>query len=228
MHVGLALPFRFEPERLKADLALIRPEEWTPHYNQNDFGGDWNGTALRSPSGDITNLLAPFTAACGFVDTPLMKRCAYFRETVAAFQCPLKSVRLLSLAPGSFIREHTDNALVYEDGEMRIHIPVQTSEDVEFYVAGERLKLEEGHSYYINVNLPHRITNRGSAERIHLIIDVEVNDWVHELVRKARARQSAIPRTAPPARNFDDFASLVLTEPELREKLRAISDPSEF
>ncbi|HTU47643.1 MAG TPA: aspartyl/asparaginyl beta-hydroxylase domain-containing protein [Bryobacteraceae bacterium] len=228
MHVGLALPFRFDPARLKADLALIRPEEWTPHYNQNDFGGDWRGTALRSPTGQITNLLAPFTAASTFEDTPLMTRCGYFRETVSMFRCPLKAVRLLSLAPGSFIREHTDNALVYEDGEMRIHIPVQTSEEVEFYVAGERLKLEEGHSYYVNVNLPHRITNRGGAERIHLIIDVEVNEWVHGLVRGARAQQSAIRRAPPRASNFDDFAALVLDEGELRETLRSISGRSEF
>ena len=228
MHVGLALPFRFEPERLKADLALIRSEEWTPHYNQNDFGGDWRGTALRSPTGHITNLLAPFTGASTFADTPLMNRCGHFREAVSAFLCPLKSVRLLSLAPGSYIREHTDNALVYEDGEMRIHIPVQTSEEVEFYVAGERLRFEEGRSYYVNVNLPHRITNRGSAERIHLIIDVEVNDWVHELVREARAQRSAIPRIAAPTRNFDDFASLVLSEPELRERLLPIADRTEF
>jgi aspartyl/asparaginyl beta-hydroxylase (cupin superfamily) len=108
----------------------------------------------------------------------------------------LKSVRLLSLAAGSFIREHSDHALTYEDGEMRVHIPVQTSGQVEFYVDGERLLLEEGHSYYINVNLPHRITNASSIDRVHLIVDVEVNDWVHELVRTARAQQAAIPRLA--------------------------------
>lgn len=228
MHVGLALPFRFDAERLKADLALIRPDEWTPHYNQNDFGGDWRGVALRSPSGHMTNLTAPFTAAAAFLDTPLMTRCAYFRDTVAAFPCALKSVRLLSLAGGSFIREHVDNALDYEDGEMRIHIPVQTSADVEFYIAGERLKLEEGSSYYLNVNLPHRITNRGSAERVHLIIDVEVNEWVHTLVHEARERQSKIPRIPPPPRGFDDFAGVVMGDAELRDSLLGISDRSEF
>ena len=228
MQVGLVLPFRFDPARLKADLALVAPEEWSPHYNQQDFGGDWRGAALRSPDGRLDNLNAPFTAASTFLDTPLMERCAYFREAVSAFLCPLKAVRLLSLAPGSFIREHTDSALVYEDGEMRIHIPVQTSADVEFYVAGERLKLEEGRSYYVNVNLPHRITNRGSAARIHLIIDVEVNGWVHELVREARARQSAIPRTLARAQGFDAFASLVLDDPALRERLCSFCDRSEF
>jgi len=228
MHVGLALPFYFDPERLKADLAQIRSEEWTPHYNQNDFGGDWRGVALRSPTGHITNLTAPFTAASTFADTALMTRCVYLREVAASFLCPLKAVRLLSLAPGSFIREHVDNALVYEDGEMRIHIPVQTSTDVEFYVAGERLNLEEGHSYYVNVNLPHRITNRGRSDRVHLIIDLEVNDWVDALVGEARARHSAIARIAPPPRGFDDFASLVLSDTKLRERLLGISDRWEF
>lgn len=228
MHVGLTLPFRFDAERLKADLGLIGAEEWAPHYNQFDYGGDWRGTALRSPTGEIQNLMAPFTAASGFMDTPLMARCGYFRQVAATFLCPLKAVRLLSLAPGSFIREHTDNALVYEDGEMRIHVPVQTSDEVEFYVDGERLKLEEGRSYYVNVNLPHRITNRGAADRIHLVIDVEVNDWIHELVRRARAEKSSIRRMALRPGNFDDFASEVLDEAELRETLRPILDRDKF
>jgi Aspartyl/Asparaginyl beta-hydroxylase len=196
MHAGLALPFRFDPERLKSDLALVRREEWTPHYNERDFGGDWRGVALRSQTGDITYLWAAFVGASGFRDTALMRRCDYFREAIAAFECPLKSVRLLSLGPGSFIREHTDHALTYEDGEMRIHIPVQTSADVEFHVDGKRLLLEEGHSYYINVNLPHRITNGSSIDRVHLIVDLEVNDWVHELVRAARDAGSAIPKVS--------------------------------
>lgn len=228
MHAGLALPFRFDPQRLKSDLALIHPAEWTPHYNQSDYEGDWRGAALRSSTGSIATLTAIYAPASNFLDTPLMARCSYFREAVSAFACPLKSVRLLSLAPGSFIREHTDNALVYEDGEMRIHIPVETSTQVEFYVAGERLLFEEGHSYYVNVNLPHRITNRSAAERIHLVIDLEVNDWVHQLVHEARAQKCAIPRIAPPPRSFDDFASLVFDNPALCETLHSIADRAEF
>jgi hypothetical protein len=32
---------------------------------------------------------------------------------------------------------------------------------------------------------------------VHLVIDVEVNHWVHELVRTARAHQSAIASVNP-------------------------------
>src|SRR5579883_3353608 len=146
---SLQLPMRFEPELLRRDLSAVEAGEWTKHYNQADYGGDWRGAALRSKSGNTREL---FAGAAEFQDTPLLDACPYFREVMAAFDCPLKSVRLLSLAPGSFIREHTDDSLDFEDGEVRIHIPVQTNADVEFYVAGERLLLEEGGSYYLNVN----------------------------------------------------------------------------
>lgn len=206
IEAGLKLPFCFDPLRLRRDLALVEPLEWTPHYNQNDYEGDWRGAALRSCTGHVANLFAAYLPASMFKDTPLMARCCYFRETVSAFACPVRAVRLLSLAPGSSIREHTDNALVYEDGELRIHIPIQTAPEVEFYVGGERLLFEEGHTYYVNVNLPHRVTNRSNAERVHLVIDLEVDDWVHKLVREARAQKLAIPRAAPRPCDIDDFA----------------------
>jgi len=48
---------------------------------------------------------------------------------------------------------------------------------VEFYVCGERLALEEGGCYYVNVNLPHRVNNRGTKPRVHMVIDAAVDDW---------------------------------------------------
>lgn len=228
MHAGLKLPFRFDAQRLKSDLALVNASEWRPHYNRNDYEGDWRGAALRSSDGSAANLAATYAAASGFRDTPLMARCEYLREAVSVFECPVRAVRLLALAPGAFIREHTDHALVYEDGEMRVHIPVQTAPEVEFYVAGERLFFEEGHCYYVNVHLPHRITNRSRAERIHLVIDLEVNEWVHKLVRAAREEHAAIPRTAPPENSFAAFAAHVFENPVLRDRLRSIPERSEW
>jgi hypothetical protein len=36
------------------------------------------------------------------------------------------------------------------------------------------------HYRYLNVNLPHRVAHRGAADRIHLVIDCVVNDWLRE------------------------------------------------
>jgi hypothetical protein len=218
---GLQLPYRFDAARLRAELAVAGLPDWSAHYNTRDFGGDWRGAALRSASGSTGELAA---VAPAFQDTPLLARCPYVREVLSAFRCPLKSVRLLSLAAGSFIREHSDDALDYEDGEVRIHVPVQTNPGVEFYLDGERLALTEGNTYYVNVNLPHRVSNRGSAERLHLVIDAEVNGWVREIF----GRSSPIERCEPPPRGIDAFREVALSDAVLRESLRAIEDPREF
>ncbi len=221
---GLQFPFRFDPELLRADLARVSDGEWRPHYNDADYGGEWRGAALRSPGGAPHDLAAQPPHGVPFANTPVLDRCPYFQQVLKTFSCPLKSARLLALAPGAFIREHTDHGLDYQDGEVRIHIPVQTNPDVEFYVRGERLRLEEGGCYYVNVNLPHRVNNRGGAERIHLVIDAEVDEWVRELF----ARGCDIPRCPLPPRGFEEFRLRVIQSADLRERLHGISGRHEF
>jgi hypothetical protein len=228
MFTGLQFPFHFDVEQLKGDLAKVLPGEWAPHYNDRDYGGIWRGVALRSATGSSTHLLAMPGGGSNFYDTAALHRCSYFREVLSVFRCPLKSVRLLGLAPGSYIREHSDQALDYEDGEIRIHVPILTNPGVEFYLAGERLQLDEGCCYYVNVNLPHRVNNRGSAERIHLVIDAEVNGWVHQLFHQGRAEGRHIPRSPLPPGSLDDFRRLVLRDENLQERLRGIENRSEF
>jgi hypothetical protein len=218
---GLRLPFQYDRSRLVEDLCAIPSSAWAPHYNKADYGGVWRGAALRSVSGEARQL---FAGAAAYRDTPLLDLCPYFRQVMAAFECPLRSVRLLSLAPGSFIREHTDNALDYEDGQVRIHVPVQTNPDVEFYLSGERLLFEVGATYYVNVNLPHRVSNRGDCERIHLVIDAEVNDWVRELF----GRGAPIPRSLSLPAAISTFRERLWDEPEWQDRLRPIGDARDF
>ena len=158
--------------------------------------------------------------SASFTATVLLERCEYFRDVLAHFQCPLKSVRLLSLEPASFIREHCDPALEFGEGEVRIHIPLQTNPGVEFYVCGERLQLDEGSCYYINVNLPHRVNNRGPAPRVHLVIDAIVNDWLRSFFAQGRG----IPRSSLAPSGFEVFAQEVFSDRTLEEKLRAMPD----
>jgi len=221
-------PFIFDPVRLRTDLARLGPSDWSPHYNHGDYAGHWRGVALRAPGGAAGDLSAQPPPGIAFADTSLLDRCPYFREVLAVFPCPLKSARLLGLAPGSFIREHSDHALEYEGGEIRIHIPVATNPGVEFTVAGESLVLEEGRCYYVNVNLPHRVHNGGASERIHLVIDAVVDEWVHAMFRRACTEGWHIPRRTPASRGFADFLERVIQSPELREELRAIESRQEL
>ncbi len=175
-------PFRFDPTRLKADLERIAPDEWVPHFNTNIYEGEWSGVALRSVAGHALQLYPDPTATGSFTDTELLARCPYYQEVLATFHCPLTSVRLLRLKARSSIREHRDYKLGLEDGEMRIHIPIVTNPAVAFFVNGERVPMQEGETWYVNVNLLHRVDNASDTDRIHLVVDCVVNDWLTSLL----------------------------------------------
>jgi hypothetical protein len=172
------LPFNFDPVRLKSDLEKIEPVNWIPHFNQAYYLGEWSVVALRSIGGAAAQIYPDPTARDSFADTQILALCPYMQEVLATFECSVEAARLLKLSAGSSIREHTDLNLGYEDGEIRIHIPIRTNEDVSFFLAGERLPMNEGESWYLNFNLPHRVENRSRADRVHLALDCVLNDWL--------------------------------------------------
>lgn len=182
---SLRLPLDFDPHALRADLARIPPDRWILHFNKAVYKGNWSGVALRGPA-NATHSIQSLFASPGTKDwanTNLMNTCPYFAHVVQSLECPLQSVRLLSLAPGAVIEEHTDHCLSFEDGELRLHVPVQTNPEVEFLLNGVQVRLGEGETWYLNVNLPHSVANRGSQHRVHLVVDCVVNDWLRELFR---------------------------------------------
>lgn len=179
----LRLPFTFDPVRLRADLARVRDDEWIPHQQKKHYDGRWSGAALRSLAGAAGNLLVEARDGQRFADTALLARCPYFAEVLATFRCPIGAVRLLRLHAGSTIAEHVDHALDFDDGEVRIHIPIVTSDAVRFVLDGARLAMAPGECWYTNVNLPHSVANDGDTDRIHLVLDCVVDDWLRELFR---------------------------------------------
>lgn len=172
-------PQTYEIDRLKIDLKKCQNKEWLLHFNQNDFTGNWSSFALRSISGSELDILA--TPNATFQDTPTLSNCLYFKEIVDSFQCEKESVRLLSLSPNSYIKEHTDSDGGYEDGFFRIHIPIQTNDKVIFTVNKKPLPMREGECWYANFNKPHFVSNQGETDRIHLVIDCLRNDWSDQL-----------------------------------------------
>src|SRR5437868_11641558 len=176
----LQLPFQFDPAFLKQDVQQFNSAGWKLHFQKLHYEGDWSAIALRSINGDAGNIIPAALDEKTFGDTVFLAGCHYIRSLLGTFQCPLKNVRLMKLNAGAVIKEHRDVELSYEHGEIRLHIPVITHKDVEFYLDNERVHLKEGECWYLNFNLPHRISNNSNIDRIHLVIDAVVNDWVHE------------------------------------------------
>jgi ribosomal protein S18 acetylase RimI-like enzyme len=181
----LKLALQFDAARLRADLARMTAEAFVPHFNTAYFQGDWSALPLRSVGGRADHIYPDPASKNSFADTPLLARCPGVQEVLAALPCPHQAVRFLRLKTGSSIKEHRDMELGFEDGEIRLHIPVITNPGVEFMLAGNRVVMNEGECWYLNFNLPHRVDNRGATDRIHLVIDCVVNNWLRDLVLAA-------------------------------------------
>lgn len=180
----IRLPLDLSAGRLREDLARIEPENWVPHFNREYYEGDWSAVPLRSLGGAPRKIYTDPTRD-DFADTAILERCPYIAGVLHGFRCPLRAARFLRLAAGSRIREHTDGYLGFEDGQVRIHVPVATNPQVEFFLDGRQIVMQEGEAWYLNFNLPHRLYNGGATDRVHLVIDCQVNEWIRELLTAA-------------------------------------------
>ena len=190
----LRLPLGFDAERLQRDLAALAAAPWTPHFVPQNYDGDWSVIPLRAPKGTAgqhpIRMIYSDPSAAEFEDTPFMSSCPYFREAAFAFGPEPRATRLMRLTPGSTIKEHADGDLAAEDGMARIHVPIATNPDVVFEVNRRRVDMAPGEAWYLRLADPHRVANRGTTDRIHLVIDLPVDAALERLLRQAMALAS--------------------------------------
>src|SRR5262249_44878642 len=98
----------------------------------------------------------------------------------------------------------------FQCGSIRIHVPIVTHEKVVFSLDGERVRWREGELWYGDFSKPHWLRNESDVLRVHLVIDVEIDEWVlglfpEDFVERRRAEGSGISlrRTPIPARDED-------------------------
>ena len=185
----LRLPLVFDPAALASDLERIDTAAWTAHYVADNYEGEWSVLPLRAPAGAAhpIQMIYADPAAEAFVDTPFLAPLAHIKVALAAFRCPLQGVRLMRLAPGSTIREHCDPGLCAENGTARFHVPIATGAGVAFLLNGTPVDMAPGSTWYLRLSDPHRVVNRGTADRVHLVIDAVVDDWLSEQLEAATA-----------------------------------------
>jgi hypothetical protein len=183
----LQLPLQFDPSKLQEDLEALGSAEWLSHFVEQNYDGDWSVIPLRAQAGAVHPVMLMFSnpMATEFADTALLARTPYFRRVLQDFACPLHCVRLMRLTPGSIIKEHRDDDLAVEFGTARLHIPIATSHDVDFRLNGTRVIMEPGSVWYLRLSDPHSVINNGISDRVHLVIDAVVNDWLTTQLKHA-------------------------------------------
>ena len=184
-HALLKIPV--DVKSIQKEIEILQSGHWQPHFNKHDYEGGWDVLSFRSPGGGL-NAFAESLNNEAYADTPLLEHCPSVRSLLDGLECEKLSARLLNLQAGAVIKEHTDKELYFEKGEARLHFPIITFPFVEFYLDNERLQMQEGDCWYINANLPHRLANKGSSNRIHLIVDCKVNHWLSKVFNQVIAK----------------------------------------
>jgi hypothetical protein len=183
------LQLEFDPGPLQADLDRFGEAEWVRHVVRDNYEGAWTMIPLRAPAGETHPIRMCSTApgAAGFVDTFFLDRAPALREALRRFRCPLRSARLMRLAPGSLIREHSDPFLDPESGWARLHVPIATNARVAFRLNRRTVAMEPGSCWYLRLSDPHQASNRGDSDRVHLVVDAVVNDWLAAMLAAGAA-----------------------------------------
>jgi Aspartyl/Asparaginyl beta-hydroxylase len=218
---------RFSVAPLLQEALTLQSADWGRHFNASYHDGGWQGAALRAIDADAARLFSDPARRADIADTPLLARCPGIQSVLNEFHCPLRDVRLLRLAPGSFIREHRDDDLRFDHGEARLHIPLVTHPLVEFYLDGERVMMEAGECWHLDFSRPHRVHNASAIERIHLVIDCEVNDWLREKMARGDLplRVAAMPSGQD---HFLAFRDCVSADADMQRQLVALTEKDAF
>ncbi|WP_248744080.1 MULTISPECIES: aspartyl/asparaginyl beta-hydroxylase domain-containing protein [unclassified Pseudomonas] len=216
------LPVTVDLPLLLQALAAIENDSWRGHFNTAYFAGDWSGVALISAADALTEL-SPGTAEP--VQRAPWLNDLRWQQALQDLPLEIVSARLLRLGPGGQIHEHRDYDLDGPDADLRLHIPLLSPPAVDFWLDGLRMPMVAGECWFLDLARPHRVDNRDSTARIHLVLDCRPGAWLEQMIAdgllstpQPDAEDSALQR----------FQRLLVADPALSATLQALHDPEAF
>jgi hypothetical protein len=195
--LSFRLPLTFDPRRLHEDTARVLEHfETASHFRQDHHDGGWSAIGLIAGAGDHRELRRQ--AAASYQKTAAMAQAPYIETILDRLPYPKQRVRLMRLAKGANIFWHFDGKQHMDSGRARLHIPVATNPGVAFQISHESMRWGVGELWYGDFSFPHRLHNAGAEDRIHLVIDLTIDDSVHDMIPTRMAREAARRRRIRP------------------------------
>lgn len=203
-------------------LAAIDEAMWQGHFNSAYYAGDWSGVALISAADAVTQL-APGRGEPR-LRAPWL-RDVRWQQGLRDLPLEIVSARLLRLGPGGQIHEHRDYDLGEPDADLRLHIPLLSPPHVDFLLDGQRIPMAAGECWFLDLSRPHRVDNRDTHARIHLVLDCRPGAWLEQAIIDG---ELTTPTVDVFHGCFAQFKALVENDPQLCKTLQALQDSEAF
>ena len=161
-------------ERLAAETEKIIASYAPIDQHGDDHAGGWKSVSLISFGGDpFESKVVPGKEP---MKTSALQLASYIESVLDSFKFEKQRVRMMQLLPGETILWHADPTESIDISIARIHIPLVTNSDVAFQLSHEDCQWRAGEVWYGDFSFPHRVHNGGEKARIHLVIDVHVDE----------------------------------------------------
>jgi hypothetical protein len=164
------LPIRFDVERLAAEVRALPLSAWKRH--PNGFNGN-SAARLITVEGQENDA---FLGVMG--ETPHLRQSPYLQQVLASFGTVWSRSRLMRLAPGAGVPEHSDVAYHWFQ-RVRLHIPILTHPAVSFRCDDQVVHMAAGEAWVFDNWRLHSVENASDHERVHLVADTtgSANFW---------------------------------------------------
>lgn len=161
----IQLPIQIDPLPLLNEVDRIAKDIWVEHRLPNLYSiplvHHEKGTVSWSPN---------------------IQRLPSLRKLLHIWNAPLGESRVSILEPGASVSTHVD-INYYWKHRLRVHIVLQTNPNALFGCDNHVLSLPAGQVWVSNNWAPHWIENKGSSNRIHIVIDTVGSPllwkWIH-------------------------------------------------
>jgi hypothetical protein len=164
---------------------VVRQFNLVTHGKYHD--GGWSAIGLISHEGNPDQLKS---LPGRYAKTPVLALAPYLESVIDGFQCEKQRVGLMALQPGANIYWHYDfHESIDTEFNARLHVPIITNPGVQVQICHEDQVWRPGELWYADFSFPHRLRNRGEDERIHLVLDLKVNDYVTSLFPQSFLQQ---------------------------------------
>lgn len=185
----IKLPFAFDAEKLKQEVEALPDDAWRRHPTGHKGN---TAVSLVSVGGDHTDdSIGGQQATTGWLQPD-----SYIAQTIASFGVPVGRTRLMRIDPGGEATPHFDVHLYWFD-RVRIHVPIITTEDVQFECGDDSVHMAAGESWVFDTFRRHNVLNPGGSHRVHLVIDTVGTPALWEMIRAGAGAPSVDANSIP-------------------------------